>query len=141
MGIFFLTDEYYGYDDAIYAACRLLEILDNSKEKLSELLIDLPKTYYTPEIRLDCPDKEKFGIVEELARYFTPRYDVISIDGIRINFPDGWALIRASNTQPVLVLRFEARSKNRLKEIQDLIIDKLDKFDCIELIQEARLNA
>ncbi|MBC8285689.1 MAG: phosphomannomutase/phosphoglucomutase [Nitrospinae bacterium] len=139
-GHIFFADDYYGYDDAIYAACRLLEILDNSKERLSELLIDLPKTFYTPEIRIDCPDQEKFGIVKELAKYFTPKYNVVDIDGIRINFPDGWALIRASNTQPVLVLRFEAESKARLKEIQELISEQLARFDCIEFIQQVQIG-
>lgn len=134
-GHIFFADQYYGYDDAIYAACRLLQILDGSNKRLSELLIDLPKTFYTPEIRIDCPDQEKFKIVKELKKYFTSRFDVVDIDGIRINFPDGWALVRASNTQPVMVLRFEAQSKDRLKEIQELVSDKLAKYDCIEQLQ------
>ncbi len=134
-GHIFFADEYFGFDDAIYAACRLLQILDQSDKKLSELLIDLPKTYYTPEIRIDCPDQEKFRVVEEMAKYFKSRFEVIDIDGIRINYPDGWALVRASNTQPVLVLRFEALSEARLKEFQELVNDQLAQFDCIESIQ------
>ena len=130
-GHIFFSDDYYGYDDALYAACRLLQILSDSKQKLSELLVDLPKTFYTPEIRIECPDHEKFHIVEEIARYFKSRFDVIDIDGIRINFPDGWALIRASNTQPVLVLRIEAQTKERLDEFQSLLNDRLMLFDCL----------
>lgn len=124
-GHIFFADKYYGYDDAIYAACRLLQILSDSKTKLSELLVDLPKTYYTPEIRIDCPDQEKFRVVKEMGDYFRSRYNVIEIDGVRINFPDGWALVRASNTQPALVLRFEAQSQSRLKEFQKLLKDRL----------------
>ena len=81
------------------------------------MLADLPKTAYTPEIRIDCPDDQKFKIVRELTEIFREKYEVIDIDGVRVNFDDGWALIRASNTQPVLVLRLEAVNKERLKEL------------------------
>ena len=117
-GHLFFADRYYGYDDAVYAACRLVEILDESGKKVSELLADVPKTVVTPEIRRDCPDDKKFEIVEKVTAYFKAKYDVNDVDGVRILYPDGWGLVRASNTQPVLVLRFEAGTQSRLEEIQ-----------------------
>ncbi|SVD30961.1 uncharacterized protein METZ01_LOCUS383815, partial [marine metagenome] len=104
------ADDYYGFDDAIYAACRILQIVASSKKKISEMLTDVPKTAATPEIRVDCPDDRKFEIVRELTENFRKQYDVIDLDGVRVNFENGWALIRASNTQPVIVLRFEANN-------------------------------
>jgi phosphomannomutase/phosphoglucomutase len=117
-GHLFFADRYYGYDDAIYAACRLVEILDSTGKKVSELLADVPKTVVTPEIRRDCPDDKKFEIVKKVTAYFKAKYDVNDVDGVRILYPDGWGLVRASNTQPVLVLRFEAGTQVRLEEIQ-----------------------
>jgi phosphomannomutase/phosphoglucomutase len=117
-GHLFFADRYYGYDDAIYAACRLVEILDSSGKKVSELLADVPETVVTPEIRRDCPDDKKFEIVAKVSAYFKSRFDVVDVDGVRILYPDGWGLVRASNTQPALVLRFEAETQARLEEIQ-----------------------
>ena len=125
------ADNYYGFDDAIYAACRVLQILAQSNNKLSEMLADLPKTSYTPEIRVDCPDEKKFEIVEELTEIFRKQFEVIDIDGVRINFDGGWALIRASNTQPVLVLRFEAVSKERLKVLVAIIKKQMENYKSI----------
>ena len=130
-GHIFFADGYYGYDDAIFASCRLLQILANTESSLGHLLADLPKTYVTPEIRVDCPDDVKFKLVEELRDFFRNRYEIIDIDGVRILFDDGWALIRASNTQPVLVLRFEARSEPRLQEIKALIKSKLSQYKAL----------
>ncbi len=124
-GHMFFKDRYLGYDDAIYASCRLLEILTRSGQKISELLADVPKTYTTPEIRVACPEALKFKLVEQVTDYFRDNYNVIDIDGVRVLFDDGWGLVRASNTQPVLVLRFEAMSKSRLDEIRELIESKL----------------
>lgn len=124
-GHLFFADRYLGYDDATYAACRLLEILSASQEPLSGLLNDLPKTFATPEIRVDCSDDEKFQIVEKVTKYFRQHYNVLEIDGVRILFEDGWGLVRASNTQPALVLRFEARSEKRLSKIQALVESKV----------------
>jgi phosphomannomutase/phosphoglucomutase len=104
-GHMFFADRYYGFDDALYAACRLLEIVANSDCPLSAHLSDLPPTFATPEIRVDCPDTAKFKIVSAVREKFQRDYDVIAIDGARINFGKGWGLVRASNTQPVLVLR------------------------------------
>ena len=120
-GHIFFADRYFGFDDAVYASCRLLEILADTGQQLSELLADVPKTVNTPEIRVDCPDHIKFNVVQEVTAYFKNRQDVIDIDGVRVLYPDGWGLVRASNTQPALVLRFEAISANRLKEIQEEI--------------------
>jgi len=99
----------------------LLEIIADSGKPLSELLSDIPETFTTPEIRVDCPDDRKFALVKEVTEYFSQRYDVIDIDGVRVLFDDGWGLVRASNTQPALVLRFEAVSEKRLAEIRDLV--------------------
>jgi phosphomannomutase/phosphoglucomutase len=120
-GHMFFADRYLGYDDATYASCRLLEILSRTDRPLSELLSDVPKTYTTPEIRVECPDDRKFAVVNKITDYFKERYNVIDIDGVRVLFGDGWGLVRASNTQPALVLRFEAASEARLQEIQTLV--------------------
>jgi phosphomannomutase/phosphoglucomutase len=128
------SDNYYGFDDAIFAACRMLEIVANSDQKVSEMLNDLPKTYYTPEIRVDCPDSQKFKIVKDVTKFFKERYDVSDVDGVRVNFGDGWALARASNTQPILVLRFEAESPERLKELKKIMVEKLIQYDPLKSI-------
>ncbi|MDI6743130.1 MAG: phosphomannomutase/phosphoglucomutase, partial [Smithella sp.] len=117
-GHFFFADRYFGYDDAIYAALRLLEILSQTGEKISELFSDVPKTFSTPEIRVDCPDSKKAEIVNKIKKHFRNVPGIVEIDGIRIPFPDGWALVRSSNTQPVIVLRFEATSKASLQRIR-----------------------
>jgi len=127
-GHIFFADRYLGFDDAIYASCRLIEILANTGKKISELLADIPKTYSTPEIRVECPDDKKFGLVEKVTEYFREKYDVIDIDGVRVLFDDGWGLVRASNTQPALVLRFEALTQERLEEIQSLIEGVLEEM-------------
>ncbi len=120
-GHMFFADRYFGYDDAIYASCRLLEILAATGKSISELLRDVPKTYNTPEIRVPCPDDVKFQVVKDVTEYFRQRYNVIDIDGVRVLFGDGWGLVRASNTQPVLVLRFESLSEARLSEIRSFM--------------------
>lgn len=126
-GHMFFAERYFGFDDAIYASCRLLEILANSNRKLSEMLSDVPKTAVTPEIRVPCPDEEKFKVVETLRDYFKRHYNVVDIDGVRVLFDDGWGLVRASNTQPVLVLRFEGPTERRVAEIRKLVEDKLNE--------------
>ena len=120
-GHMFFKDRYFGFDDATYAACRLLEILADSGKRISQLLEGVPATYTTPEIRMKCPDKAKFALVQQVTDHFRQHYEVIDIDGVRVLFEDGWGLVRASNTQPALVLRFEALSQNRLEEIQHLV--------------------
>ena len=120
-GHIFFADRYFGYDDAIYASCRLLEILTQTGKKISDLLSDVPPTYSTPEIRVECPDDKKFDVVAKVTDYFRKEYNVIDIDGVRVLFDDGWGLVRASNTQPALVLRFEAMTEARLAEIKKLV--------------------
>ena len=118
-GHMFFADRYYGFDDALYAACRLMEIVSKSGKKLSAQLADLPKTVTTPEIRVDCEDEQKFEVVRRVTEHFQRLYEVTAVDGARINFPDGWGLVRASNTQPVLVLRFEATTPELLKKYRE----------------------
>jgi phosphomannomutase/phosphoglucomutase len=127
-GHIFFADEYFGFDDAVYAAARLLRILAATDRPLSALLADVPGTWSTPEIRVDCPDERKFEVVRELTGAFKARRDVNDIDGMRVSFPDGWGLLRASNTQPVLVLRFEANSPEGLARIRDEIVGALARF-------------
>ena len=127
-GHMFFADRYFGYDDAVYAACRLLEILAATGQSISELLADVPPTFTTPEIRVDCPDDIKFTIVDKVTAHFKTEFDVIDIDGARVLFDDGWGLVRASNTQPALVLRFEALSERRLEEIRSLVEAALERI-------------
>ena len=128
-GHMFFKERYLGYDDAIYASLRLLEILANAERPLSALLSDLPKSVSTPEIRVNCPDDRKFVIAEKATEYFRQHYDIIDVDGVRIQFPEGWGLIRASNTQPALVLRFEARSASKLEEYRGIVEAKLKELE------------
>ncbi|HEX7979672.1 MAG TPA: phosphomannomutase/phosphoglucomutase [Gemmatimonadaceae bacterium] len=117
-GHMFFADGYYGYDDALYGAARLLKIVADAGRPVHELLADVPEFVSTPEIRVDCGDDIKFALVEKAVAHFRSRHDVIDVDGVRVLFGDGWGLIRASNTQPILVTRFEARSEARLAEIR-----------------------
>jgi phosphomannomutase/phosphoglucomutase len=118
-GHMFFEEGFYGHDDAIYGAARLLRILADSNRSVSELLADVPRFVSTPEIRVEVDEEEKFGIVDRAVAHFRARHDVIDVDGVRVLFGDGWGLIRASNTQPVLVLRYEARTPQRLQVIRD----------------------
>jgi phosphomannomutase/phosphoglucomutase len=120
-GHLFFADRYFGYDDAIYASLRLLEIISTSGERISEILADVPRTFTTPEIRLDCPDRVKFKVVHEVKEHFRKTHEIIDVDGVRIPFGDGWGLVRSSNTQPVLVLRFEALTEERLHVIRETV--------------------
>ncbi len=117
-GHIFFADRYFGFDDAIYSSARLLEILSRSDKKLSQMLSDLPQTYHTPEIRVYASDEVKFKIVEEVKKELSQKYPIIDIDGVRAIYPHGWALVRASNTQEILVLRFEADTKEELEAIK-----------------------
>ncbi len=128
-GHIFFKHRYFGYDDAVYASLRLMEIIKKAGEPYSTnaLLNDVPEVFATPEIRFECSDEIKFKIVEKAQSAFN-EYESITIDGIRIKFDDGWALIRASNTQPVLVLRFEAQTTARLDEIKKFVEDRLNKI-------------
>ncbi len=120
-GHMFFNDRWLGFDDAVYAACRVLEILDKANAPFSSLLADVPQLVSTPEIRFDCPEEIKFKVVAQAVADLKKKYEVVDIDGARVQFPDGWGLVRASNTQPVLVMRFEAQTQKRLDEIRAII--------------------
>lgn len=133
-GHMFFAENYYGYDDAIYASARLLKIISESNQNLSEMVAEIPYYYSTPEIRVDCPDDLKFEVTNTIRDYFKKQnYETIDIDGVRVVFSDGWGLVRASNTQPVLVLRFEAKTLERLNEIQQIFYEQLSKFKEVKL--------
>ena len=133
-GHIFFADDYYGYDDAIYVAARIVQTLSRSDKKLSELKAKLPKYFSTPEMRMACEsDEEKFRIADEAIKYFTKNYDCITVDGVRIKFGDGWGLVRSSNKQPVIVCRFEAYSHDRMEDIKYLVLTKLETMGKIKL--------
>jgi phosphomannomutase/phosphoglucomutase len=118
-GHMFFADGYYGFDDALYAACRLMDIVAKSGKPLSAQLANVPKTVSTPELRTDCADETKFAVVKRVREHFQTKYEVIDVDGARINFAGGWGLVRASNTQPVLVMRFEATTPELLGQYRE----------------------
>jgi phosphomannomutase/phosphoglucomutase len=134
-GHMFFADDYFGFDDALYAAARLLTIISRDERPLSRRWDGLPKRYHTPELKAPTPDEDKFRIVDEITRYFKQHYPVLDIDGARITFPAGWALVRASNTNPYLTLRFEARSPQALTEIEDIVYSKLREYPSVTLPQ------
>lgn len=127
-GHIFFADRFYGFDDATYAGARVLEILSKTDLKLSELLSDLPASVSTPELRIDCADEKKFAVVERIAEEFAETNEVITIDGARILFENGWGLVRASNTQAILVLRFEADSAANLAKIREIVESRVKDF-------------
>ncbi len=129
-GHMFFADEYYGYDDALYAAGRLLRILSHSDQPFSRLVGAIPRYYSTAETRVPCPDEEKFQVVADLTRKFKEEYEVIDIDGARVLFPDGWGLVRCSNTQPVIVARCEGVSPEALSRICHIVQDALVAYPC-----------
>ncbi len=129
-GHIFYKHRWFGFDDAIYTSARVLEILSHTDRKLSELLSDVPPAYSTPEIRIKSSDAKKFEIVEKVKSHFLKLgYKVIDIDGMRLSFKDGWGLVRASNTQPMLVMRFEADTPERMEEIRKLVEDQVNKLN------------
>lgn len=131
-GHIFFADRFYGFDDATYAGARVLEILSHTDKNLSELLSDLPETFSTPELRVDCDDERKFAIVQKIAEEFSKTNEVITIDGARILFENGWGLVRASNTQAILVLRFEADSPENLQRIRETVESKVKMLNAAE---------
>jgi len=133
-GHLFFAENYYGFDDAFLGGAKLLEILSKSGKTFSHLFDDVPSTYTTPEFKAHTPDDKKFDIVNKLVEYFTEHYDCITLDGVRVNFsPKAWGAVRASNTSPNLTLRFEADSKEKLYEIQKLMVEQLKKFPEVSL--------
>jgi phosphomannomutase/phosphoglucomutase len=134
-GHIFFKDGYFGFDDGIYVSLRLAQMLSNLDQTLGELVDELPQFVSTPELRIACPDEEKFEVIQELIKNFKKEYEVIDVDGARVQFGDGWGLVRASNTQPVLVLRFEAKTEKRLNEIRDVFKKKLSTFSMIRILE------
>jgi len=133
-GHIFFADDYYGYDDAIYVAARIVQTLSRSDKKLSELKAELPIYHSTPEMRMACEsDEEKFRIANEAIKFFKDNYDCITVDGVRIKFGDGWGLVRSSNTQPVIVCRFEANTLERMEEIKELVLNKIKTIGDVQL--------
>lgn len=117
-GHMFFAEGWYGFDDALYGAARLLRIVADTGKSVREMMADVPRFVSTPEIRVDCADDAKFGIVDAARAHFAAAHNVIDVDGVRVLYGDGWGLIRASNTQPVLVMRFEARTQEHLDSIR-----------------------
>ena len=133
-GHIFFADDYFGYDDAIYVSARVAQMVSRSEQKLSEKIETLPQYYSTPEMRLNCvDDPAKFEIAEKASVFFKENYDCIDVDGVRIKFGDGWGLVRASNTQPVIVTRFEAKTEERLEIIKNTVLNKLSEFGELSL--------
>ena len=134
-GHFFFKERWFGFDDAIYAGARMLEILSKTGDKISEMIASFPKYYSTPEIRVSCPDDKKFTVIESVTQTLKDKgLNVVTIDGARVTFPDGWGLVRASNTSPKIILRFEAKTEERLEEIKELILSEVRKHP------EAKIN-
>jgi phosphomannomutase/phosphoglucomutase len=127
-GHIFFGHRWFGFDDGIYSSGRLLELLSRTAAPMSTLLADVPRTESTPELRVDCPEDKKFEVVRRAQEFFAARYEAVTVDGVRVVFPDGWGLVRASNTQPLLVLRFEATTRARLEEIERLVRGKVDEI-------------
>ena len=133
-GHIFFADDYFGYDDAIYVAGRLIQMLSNTEKTLSELKSVIPKYISTPEIRLEAEsDEKKFEIARMAEDYFSKNYDCITVDGVRVKFKEGWGLVRASNTQPVIVCRFEGNTLDNMNKIQSIILDKLKEFGNLKI--------
>ena len=133
-GHIFFADDYFGYDDAIYVAGRLIQMLSNTEKTLSELKSVIPKYISTPEIRLEAEsDEKKFEIAKMAEDYFNKNYDCITVDGVRVKFKEGWGLVRASNTQPVIVCRFEGDTIDNMNKIQSIILDKLKEFGNLKI--------
>ncbi|HUR99916.1 MAG TPA: phosphomannomutase/phosphoglucomutase, partial [Pyrinomonadaceae bacterium] len=127
-GHIFFADRFYGFDDATYAGARVLEILSKTNQPLSALLADVPPTFSTPELRIVCTDESKFEVVAAIAKHFAATNEVITIDGARILFEKGWGLVRASNTQAILVLRFEADSQENLNMIRAVVETEVNRL-------------
>lgn len=137
-GHMFFGEDYFGYDDAIYASLKLLQIVAETGKSLKELASEIPSYFSTPEIRVECPEGDKFKIVEEAKGYFSKLTkgtdcEIIDIDGVRIEWKDGFGLLRASNTQPILVLRFEGKTKERLEEIREIFLNFLARLPCVKI--------
>lgn len=132
-GHMFFTENCFGYDDACLAGIHILEILTNSQSTLSELVSKIPKRFNTPEIKVKCPDEEKFKVMEKIKSYYTEREKCSTIDGVKVFFnKDDWALLRCSNTTPYISMRFESNKENNLKDIQEKVFEHLETYQEIK---------
>ena len=130
MGTFFFAEDYYGFDDAFYAAVKVLEIINNNDKKLSDLVDEIPGVFNTPEIRIECDDNKKFDIISKInERQKRNKKKIINIDGVRVSEKDGWWLLRASNTQPAIVLRCESLTQDGLEYQKRSVKDELSRFN------------
>jgi phosphomannomutase / phosphoglucomutase len=129
-------DQYYGFDDALFDACLLIDLVARSERPLSERVAEFPSYVSTPEIRVEVTEESKWAVMKHAKEHFASRYDVVDVDGVRVQFGDGWGLVRASNTQPVLVLRFEARTQERLDEIRR-VMEEFLRLQGVELVAAA----
>jgi phosphomannomutase / phosphoglucomutase len=127
-GHIFFADRFYGFDDACYAGARVLEILSKTDKSLSQIFAEFPQTVSTPEIRVPCAEEKKASVIEKLIAEFSESHEISTIDGIRIKFQNGWGLVRPSNTQALLILRFEADSAENLVKIRETVEDKVRMF-------------
>ncbi|QGU00121.1 Phosphomannomutase [Candidatus Syntrophocurvum alkaliphilum] len=127
-GHMFFADEYYGFDDALYAGARLISLLSYSDQTITQMLSDVPKYFSTPEIRVKSTDEEKFEIVDKVLKHFKNKYEIIDVDGARILFPEGWGLVRASNTGPELIVRCEGKTPEALESIKEELFSLLDNL-------------
>ncbi|MEO0303878.1 MAG: phosphomannomutase/phosphoglucomutase [candidate division WOR-3 bacterium] len=133
-GHMFFAENYFGFDDGLYASLLILRIMSERNKKVSELKNEMPYYISTPEIRVDTTDEDKFKIVDEIVKYYKEKnYRVVDIDGARVYFENGWALVRASNTQPILVVRFEAKDKESMEKIRKNIKETLSKYKSVDI--------
>jgi phosphomannomutase/phosphoglucomutase len=132
-GHMFFGEDWYGVDDGILASCRFLQLVASGSSAASAHFDTLPHLHATPELKAPCPDDKKFALVDELAREFRGRYETIDIDGVRIIFPDGWGLVRASNTNPYLTLRFEGRTAAAVETMKRTVYDALRRYPYVTL--------
>jgi phosphomannomutase/phosphoglucomutase len=136
-GHMFFADDWYGFDDALYASGRIVQLVADSGRSLAALVDELPHYESTPEMRFACDDAVKFDVVRQVVEHFRASHQVVDVDGARVLFGDGWGLVRASNTQPVLVVRFEARTTERLRAIEQEVMGFLKTFPSVHLDQAA----
>jgi phosphomannomutase/phosphoglucomutase len=133
-GHMFFAENYFGFDDGLYASLLILRIMSERNKKVSELKNEMPYYISTPEIRVDTTDEDKFKIVDEIVKFYKEKnYRVVDIDGARVYFENGWALVRASNTQPILVVRFEAKDQESMEKIRKNIKETLSKYKSVDI--------
>jgi phosphomannomutase/phosphoglucomutase len=129
----FFGEDYYGVDDATLASCRLLCLLSRGNETIAQRLANLPKLHASPELRIPCPDEDKFRVVEEVKQTLSADYPILDIDGVRATLPEGWVLVRPSNTNPYLTVRMESDSESGLARIREMTFNLLSRYPSVDL--------